>query len=487
MRVEPVTRYRFADGTSLDAVAPTCRAALAALEAWSPGAGADWVRFLGACARDVARVGARSSRARRRGRRAGRRRASRRRTRATLLRVRPWRTLRDLARATRARPAAADGHRALRDLRGRRPAARAGGARRRRLRRARLRRLAPARRAVRARAALVRAAARRSAASCARHARRALGVRRAAACAAWRRADGASPPTPSSRTSTTRRARPRLLGRRARRPRERVAVGPRADARPARRTPGLAHHADPASRADYDAEFDDVFVAPPAACATRRLRQRAVRDRRRAPRRDWFVLVNAPAGAGADWDAEADAAASTASACATASSRGRVARPPTSSARPARRRRDLRRARRTAGWARCAGPATGVRGVAGLWLAGGTVHPGGGLPLVTLGARRRAEIGPVSSAGRVRPRSPRRRRARSARTAPPSTSRSARVRATTSACAARAGRRTPARRRGRARARTSPGAATGHSPIADRRRAGPAAGSVRARAGAIAR
>ena len=30
-------------------------------------------------------------------------------------------------------------------------------------------------------------------------------------------------------------------------------------------------------------------------------------------------------------------------------------------------------------------PAT-VRGVRGLWIAGGTVHPGGGLPLVALGA-----------------------------------------------------------------------------------------------------
>jgi phytoene dehydrogenase-like protein len=37
-----------------------------------------------------------------------------------------------------------------------------------------------------------------------------------------------------------------------------------------------------------------------------------------------------------------------------------------------------------------------VRGVAGLWLAGGTVHPGGGLPLVTLGGRAAARaIGPA--------------------------------------------------------------------------------------------
>ena len=49
MRVEPVTRYGFADGSSLELSADLPRA-LAALEALSPGTGADWVRFLGTCA-----------------------------------------------------------------------------------------------------------------------------------------------------------------------------------------------------------------------------------------------------------------------------------------------------------------------------------------------------------------------------------------------------------------------------------------------------
>jgi phytoene dehydrogenase-like protein len=41
-------------------------------------------------------------------------------------------------------------------------------------------------------------------------------------------------------------------------------------------------------------------------------------------------------------------------------------------------------------------PGNTVPGVAGLWQVGGTVHPGGGLPLVTLGARTVAqEIGPA--------------------------------------------------------------------------------------------
>jgi phytoene dehydrogenase-like protein len=49
LRVEPVTRYSFADGTGFELSADLPRA-LEALEAWSPGAGADWVRFLGTCA-----------------------------------------------------------------------------------------------------------------------------------------------------------------------------------------------------------------------------------------------------------------------------------------------------------------------------------------------------------------------------------------------------------------------------------------------------
>src|SRR4051794_3060144 len=48
LRVEPVTRYRFADGSAVD-LSADLPAALEALEAWSPGSGADWGRFLGGC------------------------------------------------------------------------------------------------------------------------------------------------------------------------------------------------------------------------------------------------------------------------------------------------------------------------------------------------------------------------------------------------------------------------------------------------------
>jgi phytoene desaturase len=49
VRVEPVTRYRFADGSSVELSADLPRA-VEALEAWSPGAGDDWARYLGVCA-----------------------------------------------------------------------------------------------------------------------------------------------------------------------------------------------------------------------------------------------------------------------------------------------------------------------------------------------------------------------------------------------------------------------------------------------------
>ena len=49
VRVEPVTRYRFADGSAVE-LSADLPATLDALEAWSPGAGSDWVGFLATCA-----------------------------------------------------------------------------------------------------------------------------------------------------------------------------------------------------------------------------------------------------------------------------------------------------------------------------------------------------------------------------------------------------------------------------------------------------
>jgi phytoene dehydrogenase-like protein len=149
-------------------------------------------------------------------------------------------------------------------------------------------------------------------------------------------------------------------------------------------TPGLAHHRIDFP-ADYDAEFDDVFV-----------HRRPVRDPTlyvSAPAATepgpeaWFVLVNAPAiGDEADWAAEQErlidrlGVRDRVVACArrtpgdlereTAAAGGAIY-----GAAPHGRLGALRR------------PGNRVRGVRGLWLAGGSVHPGGGLPLVALGGR----------------------------------------------------------------------------------------------------
>src|SRR4051794_312698 len=50
LRVEPVTRYRFADGSAVELSADLERSC-AALDAWAPGAGEDWRRFMGIAAR----------------------------------------------------------------------------------------------------------------------------------------------------------------------------------------------------------------------------------------------------------------------------------------------------------------------------------------------------------------------------------------------------------------------------------------------------
>ena len=91
--VEPVTRYRFADGSSIDVSADTERS-VEALEAWSPGAGGDWRRFLATCAgmwrsSEAFLTGPPPWPPRREGRPAP----------GDLLAVKPWWTLRQLARA----------------------------------------------------------------------------------------------------------------------------------------------------------------------------------------------------------------------------------------------------------------------------------------------------------------------------------------------------------------------------------------------------
>jgi phytoene dehydrogenase-like protein len=156
--------------------------------------------------------------------------------------------------------------------------------------------------------------------------------------------------------------------------------------------------------ADYDAEFDDVFVARrPVADPTLYLAASWVSDDGEAPAdgENLFVLANAPSG-GVDWAAQGpryEAALLER----LGLERERVAfvvrRTPADLERetgalggaiygvaPHGRLGTLRR------------PPNAVTGVRGLWRVGGTTHPGGGLPLVLLSGRTVAgQIDPAAA------------------------------------------------------------------------------------------
>jgi phytoene desaturase len=394
LRVEPVTRYAFADGTGFDLSADLPRA-LEALEAWSPGAGADWVRFLGTCA--------------------GMWRASlpflsgpppwplRRPGRGEpvpdprdLLRVKPWWTLRALARAHARDPrlrmvierfatyAGADPRRA--------PAA-----------------LAVAGYVEHAFGAwhprgglheLVKAMVRRL---------EALGgelelgasVESVETAGARVRAvvtgTGARPVDAVVANLDAARL-PALLGRAPRRQVERSVSGLALMLGLRGREPDRAHHAI-TFPAHYDAEFDDVFVhRRPVRDPTVYVSAPVATDSGEAPadHDSWFVLVNAPAvGAAADWDAAEEELID------RLGVRDRIV------ARASRTPADLERETGAVGGAIYGAaphgrlgtlrrPPNAVRGVRGLWLVGGTTHPGGGLPLVALGGKIVADaVGPA--------------------------------------------------------------------------------------------
>jgi phytoene desaturase len=398
LRVEPVTRYAFADGSELELSADLPRA-MAALEAWSPGAGADWARFLGVCAGMW-----RASVPVLEGSppwppQWGPTRAAPRPDPGDLLRVKPWWTLRGLARATVRDPrlrlvierfatyAGADPRRAPAVLAVAGYVEHAFGAWHPRggmyeLVVAMARRLETVGGELRLRTPVRRIVVR---------GRRAAGV---LTDGGFEAADAV---VAGGDELDVRRG---LLGR-----------GPRRRGEPPRslsglalmlglrgRTPGLAHHAI-RFPADYDAEFDDVFVhRRPPRDPTVYVSAPGATDPAEAPEgcESWFVLVNAPAvGDGADWDAAENALLD------RLGVRDRLV----ASAR--RTPGDLERETGAVGGAiygaaphgrlgtlRRAGNA--VRGVRGLWLVGGTTHPGGGLPLVALGGATAARaIGPA--------------------------------------------------------------------------------------------
>jgi phytoene dehydrogenase-like protein len=170
-----------------------------------------------------------------------------------------------------------------------------------------------------------------------------------------------------------------------------------------RRAPGTAHHT-VLFPADYDAEFDALFGArghPPRPVADPTVYVSAPDDPATRPDPDsesWFVLVNAPRhdpGRGTDWTAPGLAETYADQVLATMADRGldvrdrvrwRVLRTPA----------DLERETGSPGGSIYGTSSNGARAaflrpgnasrVPGLFLVGGSAHPGGGLPLVTLSA-----------------------------------------------------------------------------------------------------
>jgi phytoene dehydrogenase-like protein len=360
MRVEPVTRYRFADGSGFDLSADLARSR-AALDDWSPGAGGDWERFMATCARMwraaepvlsgpppfPPRPGARADP-------------------RDFLRVKPWWTLRQLARAHTPDPRL--------QMVIERFATYAGADPRR----------APAVLAL------------------AGYVEHAFG--------AWHVRGGLYELVLAMVRRLQSLGGELRLG-------ERVEVSPHladvvvsnADAggRGERSLSGLAVMVDEKGRhpsashheirfpADYDAEFDDVFVhRRPVRDPTLYISAPAASEGGPDAR---FVLVNAPAiGAGADWEAEA---------------RQVMERLGAQGEPVMRSPADLERETGAPGGA-IYGRAPhgrlgtlrrpGLRRRDGVWRVGGSVHPGGGLPLVALGgatvAREIQRVHPVPGA-----------------------------------------------------------------------------------------
>ncbi|MCZ2836638.1 phytoene desaturase family protein [Modestobacter sp. VKM Ac-2985] len=171
------------------------------------------------------------------------------------------------------------------------------------------------------------------------------------------------------------------------------------------RTPGLAHHT-VLFPTDYDAEFDALFGGrgrrgPKRPVADPTVYVSAPDDPATRPGADsesWFVLVNAPRhepGTGVDWTSPGLADRHADQVLATMAARGldvrdrvrwRVVRTPA----------DLERETASPGGSIYGTSSNGARAaflrpanaspVPGLFLAGGSAHPGGGLPLVTLSA-----------------------------------------------------------------------------------------------------
>ena len=173
-------------------------------------------------------------------------------------------------------------------------------------------------------------------------------------------------------------------------------------------TPGLAHHT-VLFPERYDDEFDDLFGPAPRAVRSPTIYASVPKDTLVAPPgcEAWFVLVNAPRhvpgdlSQGIDWDAPglADHYADTVldqMAQRGIDIRSRIR------FRELRTPADLERRTGAVGGSIYGTSSNGMRAaflrpqnqsaIAGLFLVGGSSHPGGGLPLVTLSAQIVAEL-----------------------------------------------------------------------------------------------
>ena len=403
--VEPVTRYGFADGSAVELSADRERS-VEALEAWSPGAGADWSRFLDVCsgmwsASQGFLTGLAPWPPRRP--RPGERAPDPR----DLLRVRPWQTLRGLARQT------------VRERRLRmvveRFATYAGADPRR----------APAALALAGYVehafgawhvrgglyAMVQALARRlgqlgGELRC-NTAVRSIGVGDDGRVRAVETAEGQLG-CGAVVCNADAVALHRDLLARAPAPRgERSLSGFALMLGLGGQAPQVPHHTI-LFPDDYDAEFDDVFVdRRPVREPTLYVSCPSATDPAQAPPRGpgWFVLVNAPMhGADVDWDSLADGYEDLV--LERLARRGLDVRERIA-VRARRTPADLERETDSPGGAiygtaphgrlgSLRRPGNLVRRAPGLYLVGGSTHPGGGLPLVMLGAATVArEIGPA--------------------------------------------------------------------------------------------
>lgn len=162
------------------------------------------------------------------------------------------------------------------------------------------------------------------------------------------------------------------------------------------RTLGLAHHT-VLFPADYAAEFDAIFGPAPRPVPDPTLYVAVADDPLVAPPGDesWFVLVNAPRQGPVDWTADGIAAGYAGRLLDLLARRGLDVRDRLAFCEwrsPA----DLERATRSPGGAIYGTSSNGLRAaflrpanrspVPGLFLVGGSAHPGGGLPLVAMSA-----------------------------------------------------------------------------------------------------